>query len=206
MRRALPAALTSALLAITLLSAGGTAEAVRAPVGDGGHGATQAPARRTTLPPRKVWLAKVRAKVAGADAIIDAALAGAPRGQRSALVLDIDNTSIQTHYAWPKPVRPVRKVARYAVRHGVTLFFVTGRTRRGLKQVAPVLTDAGYRYQGICGRRPGEGLTAGKQRCRAAIAARGYTVILDVGNRATDLRGAHVGTPIKLPSYHGLLS
>jgi hypothetical protein len=69
-----------------------------------------------------------------------------------------------------------------------------------------VLTAAGYRYQGICGRRPGEGLTAGKQRCRAGIAAQGYTVVLDIGNRATDLRGDHVGTPIKLPSYYGLLS
>jgi hypothetical protein len=199
MRRTLPAA----LVALAVLSAG-VAEAAPAPAVGGHHGATQA--RRTTLPPKKVWLAKVRKKVAKADAVIDAALASASKGERPALVLDIDNTSIQAHYAWPRPVKPVRKVARYAARHGVTLFFVTGRAQHGLKQVEPVLTAAGYRYQGICGRRSGEGLTAGKQRCRAGIAAQGYTVVLDIGNRATDLRGDNVGTPIKLPSYHGLLS
>jgi hypothetical protein len=203
MRRPRITTALTGLIAVTLLSAG-VAEAAAAP--DGHDGATQGHARRTTLPPKKVWLAKVRTKVARADAVIDAALAAAPKGERPALVLDIDNTSIQTHYAWPKPVKPVRKVARYAVRHGVTLFFVTGRAQHGLKQVEPVLTAAGYRYQGICGRKPGEGLTAGKQRCRAGIAARGYTVILDIGNRATDLRGANVGTPVKLPSYYGLLS
>jgi predicted secreted acid phosphatase len=200
MRRILPAA----LIAVAMLSAAGVADAAPGPAVDGHQGSTHA--RRTTLPPKKVWLAKVRTKVAKADAVIDNALAAAPKGEKPALVLDIDNTSIQTHYAWPKPVKPVRKVARYAARHGVTLFFVTGRAQHGLKQVEPVLTAAGYRYQGICGRKAGEGLTAGKQRCRAGIAAQGYTVILDIGNRATDLRGANVGTPIKLPSYYGLLS
>jgi hypothetical protein len=205
MRRTLRSVLAAVAL-LSALSAASVAEAAPAPTVDGHRIATHAHARRTTLPPRKVWLAKVRTKVAGADAVIDAALAAAPKGERPAMVLDIDNTSIQTHYAWPKPVRPVRKVARYAARHGVTLFFVTGRAQRGLTQVEPVLTAAGYRYQGICGRRPGEGLTAGKQRCRAGIAAQGYTVVLDIGNRATDLRGDNVGTPIKLPSYYGLLS
>lgn len=179
---------------------------VLAPLAPAGAQQASSHARRATLPPRSVWLAKVKKKVAGADAAIDSAVAAAPKGAKLAMVLDIDNTSIQTHYAWPKPVKPVRKVARYAAAHGVTLFFVTGRGEHGLSGVEPVLDAAGYHYAGVYGRRPGEGLAHSKQRNRAAIAAAGYTVVLDIGNRATDLSGANTGTTIKLPSYDGLLS
>lgn len=158
---------------------------------------------RATLPSKSAWLAKVRAKLAGAEDYLDA---HAHDAAKPALVLDIDNTSLQTHYGWPKPVRPTLRVARHAVADGYTVFFVTGRTQASANSIRPQLSAAGYRYAAVYGRPKGMGLAAAKQADRARIVARGYTVVMDIGNRATDLAGANVGHGIKLPSYHGLLS
>lgn len=160
-------------------------------------------ARRAGLPPKSVWLAKVRKKLAGANAYLDAHAADAAR---PALVLDIDNTSLQTHYGWPKPVRPTLRVAKHAVHLGYTVFFVTGRTQRSADSIRPQLSAAGYRYADVLGRPSGQGLAVSKQANRARIVARGYTVVMDIGNRNTDLWGHNVGHGIKLPSFHGLLS
>ena len=139
-------------------------------------------ARRSSLPPKAVWLAKVRRKLAGAKDYLDAHAGDATR---PALVLDIDNTSLQTHYHWPRPVKPTLRVARRAVRDGYTVFFVTGRTQGSADSVRPRLSAAGYRYADVYGRPKGEGLAASKQANRARIVARGYTVVMDIGNHAT---------------------
>ncbi|WGL52438.1 HAD family acid phosphatase [Nocardioides sp. BP30] len=165
--------------------------------------AAPAHARPAGLPSRSVWLAKVRKKLVGADAYLDAHVGDAAR---PALVLDIDNTSLQTHYRWPKPVRPTLRVAKHAVDLGYTVFFVTGRTQHSADSIRPQLSAAGYRYADVYGRPKGQGLAASKQANRARIVARGYTVVMDIGNRATDLWGDNVGHGIKLPSFHGLLS
>lgn len=165
--------------------------------------ATAPHARRSGLPPKAVWLAKVRKKLAGAKDYLDA---HADAAAKPALVLDIDNTSLQSHYHWPKPVKPTLRVARHAVADGYTVFFVTGRTQRSANSVRPQLSAAGYRYADVYGRPKGQGLAASKQANRARIVARGYTVVMDIGNRHTDLEGAYVGHGIKLPSFHGLLS
>ncbi len=158
-----------------------------------------------TLPSKQQWLRDVRTALAGAEPYI------AQRTdlgvEKLALVLDIDNTSIASHYAWPQPVRPTLAVARYAVQHGMTVFFVTGRTQRDADSIRGVLSAAGYEFADACGRRSlREGLVHGKQRCRAAIEAQGYRVALDIGNRRTDLRGSDIEKKILLPSYGGQLS
>ena len=56
------------------------------------------------------------------------------------------------------------------------------------------------------GRKAKETLPQGKQRCRKAITAQGYTIVATVGNRKTDLSGTLTGRGFKLPSYNKKLS
>ncbi len=41
---------------------------------------------------------------------------------------------------------------------------------------------------------------------RAAIEAKGWTIIANIGNSATDLSGGHAEKTFKLPDYDGQLS
>ena len=206
LRTVVPAVTLGLTLASTVLLPTGARAQLAYPAGAGGSGTAagvSAYARRTSLPLRSVWLAKVRKKLAGANDYLDA---HAHDASRPALVLDIDNTSLQSRYRWPKPVRPTLRVAKHAVADGYTVFFVTGRTQGSADSVRPQLTAAGYTYADVYGRPKGAGLAVSKQANRATIVARGYTVVMDIGNRATDLWGSNVGHGIKLPSFHGLLS
>ena len=58
----------------------------------------------------------------------------------------------------------------------------------------------------LCGRKEGEGLAAGKQRCRAYYTERGHVILANVGNRKTDLAGGNYQRGFKLPDYGKQLS
>jgi len=191
-------------LGSTLLAPAARAQAPT-PSGTGGSVSVAQP-RRAPMPSRSVWLAKVRKKLAGATAELDAAAAAAKDPTKLAIVLDIDNTSVQSHYHWPKPVRPTRRVARHASALGMHVFFVTGRTRSQIRGLGPILSDDGYRYDHIYPRPAGARLAASKQANRAKIVKRGFTVAMDIGNRHSDLVGANTGITHKLPSLGGRLS
>lgn len=169
-----------------------------------------APATRTTIAPRsglpseRVWLGDVRRAMAGSRAYLDRRVARG--GGRLAVVLDIDNTSIASHYAWPKPVRLVRAFAGKAHRLGVTIFIATGRSRSNIANARRALTRAGYHFRSICTRRTGESLQRGKLRCRKRFERHGYTIIADVGNRPTDFWHGHFERRFKLPDYGGRLA
>ena len=92
-----------------------------------------------------------------------------------------------------------------AVARGVAVYFVTGRTQGSLGSIRPVLKRAGYRYVDICGRKSGESLATGKQRCRANFTAKGWTIIANVGNNPTDFRGDGYEKAYRLPNYGGKL-
>ncbi len=164
-------------------------------------------ASRAGLPSKQIWLRDVGRAMVGSQTYLDRRVAARRSGERLAVVLDIDNTSIASHYGWPRPVKKVRAFARRADALGVTVYFATGRTRGQLDGVGSVLRAAGYEFRGICTRRSSsEPLTTGKVRCRRGVERRGYTIIAVVGNRYTDMRGGHFERRFKLPSYDGLLS
>lgn len=168
-----------------------------------------APAEAERLPGKAQWEADVRAAMRGSVAYLDRRTGGGPGaadGRRLAIVLDIDNTSLATEYAWPRPVRPTLRFARHAHTLGVAVVFVTGRYQDTLRSVRPTLRRAGYPVNRMCGRQHGESLTASKQRCRRALVRRGWTIIANVGNRRTDLAGGDYERGFKLPSYGGRLS
>ncbi|MGO4257687.1 HAD family acid phosphatase [Marmoricola sp. RAF53] len=167
---------------------------------------TPAHARAAALPSKRVWLADVSTAMSGSIRYLDDRVAAAGTGQGLAVVLDIDNTSIATHYAWPDPVLRVRTFARHARALGIKVYFVTGRLRTDVPNVRPVLRRAGYTFTSICGRNQGESLPASKQRCRRSITAAGSTIVANVGNRSTDFAGGNYERAFRLPNYGNQLS
>jgi hypothetical protein len=170
-----------------------------------GAGTTLGPAQAAgRLPSKKVWLHDVAVAMKPAIPYLNKRVARG--GTDLAVVLDIDNTSIASHYAWPRPVRATLAFARRADALGVKVFFVTGRKDANAQAQRPVLRKAGYHVAGICGRRSGESLVTSKTRCRKALVKRGYTIIASVGNLPSDFRGGYFEKKFDLPDYHGALS
>ncbi|MER6346114.1 HAD family acid phosphatase [Streptomyces sp. NPDC001595] len=133
-------------------------------------------------------------------------------GEKQAIVFDIDNTALETDFgfSYPQPAnQPVLDVAEYAQEHGVALFFVTARP--GLLH-APTeynLERAGYEVSGLHLRGfldLFKNVADYKTAQRVAIESKGYTIIANIGNSATDLSGGHAETTYKLPDYDGQLS
>ncbi|MCX5125126.1 HAD family acid phosphatase [Streptomyces sp. NBC_00347] len=160
------------------------------------------------------WQRDVSAVIDAARPGIEQRIAASPAGEKPAIVLDIDNSSLETDFHWfwtfPTPaIAQVRELTRYANDRGVAIFFVTARpgivyslTERNLKAV-------GYPVSGLYVRDLpalfGE-VSAYKTAKRAEIEARGYTIIANVGNNQSDLVGGHAERTVKLPDYGGKLS
>ncbi|MBT2364423.1 hydrolase [Streptomyces sp. ISL-10] len=159
------------------------------------------------------WLRDVAAVVAEARPYIEQRTADAS-GEKQAIVLDIDNTSLETHFHpfWELPtpaIAQMRDLARYADSRGVAVFFVTARPG-----IIHSLTDwnlkkTGYPVDGLYVRDLPDlfdEVSAYKTEKRAEIEAKGYTIIANIGNNTTDLVGGHAERTFKLPDYDGQLS
>ncbi|MET8830041.1 HAD family acid phosphatase [Streptomyces sp. NPDC004610] len=139
-------------------------------------------------------------------------IAKTERGEKQAIVLDIDNTSLETDFGftYPQPAnQPVLEVARYAQERGVALFFVTARPGIISLPTEYNLDHAGYEISGLHVRGFFDlfkNVAAYKTAQRAGIEAKGYTIIANIGNSASDLSGGHAETTYKLPDYDGQLS
>ncbi|MEE1759930.1 MULTISPECIES: HAD family acid phosphatase [unclassified Streptomyces] len=134
-------------------------------------------------------------------------------GQKLAIVFDIDNTTLETHYTpWyqlPTPaLKPSLALAKYAKSRGVDVFFVTARPGIIESLTEWNLENVGYPVDGLYVRDLpdlfGE-VAAYKTASRADIESDGYTIIANVGNNTTDLVGGHAERTYKLPDYDGLL-
>ncbi|MGW1516794.1 HAD family acid phosphatase [Streptomyces sp. NPDC002287] len=160
------------------------------------------------------WQRDVAAVVDAARPAIEQRIAAAPAGEKPAIVLDIDNSSLETDFHWfwtfPTPaIEKVRALTQYANQRGVAIFFVTARpgivyslTERNLKTV-------GYPVTGLYVRDlPAlfSQVSAYKTAKRAEIEANGYTIIANIGNNDSDLVGGHAERTVKLPDYGGKLS
>ncbi|MYZ09362.1 hydrolase [Streptomyces sp. SID2999] len=133
-------------------------------------------------------------------------------GEKQAIVLDVDNTTLETDFGFqfPQPAnRPVLKVAQYAQDHGVALIFVTARPGLLHWPTSYNLQHDGYRVTDL--RVRGlidlfKDVAAYKTAQRADIERQGYTIIANIGNSASDLSGGHAERTFKLPDYDGQLS
>jgi len=139
-------------------------------------------------------------------------IAAAKPGEKQAIVFDIDNTTLETDYgfSYPSPAnKPVLEVAKYAQEHGVSLFFVTARPGIISGVTDYNLKSVGYKVSGLYVRGfldLFKDVAAYKTAQRVTIESKGYTIIANIGNSATDLSGGHAETTYKLPDYNGQLS
>ncbi|MFJ2649092.1 HAD family acid phosphatase [Streptomyces sp. NPDC087420] len=182
-------------------------------------GATDAQASTPALAPTAsaaavdyaTWQADVRKVTDEARPYLEQRIADGT-GERQAIVLDIDNTSLETYFSPfpPSPaVAPTLDLARYADAHGVAVFFITARPDFIGWVTKPNLTSVGYPVTGLYERSIGDlfgDAATYKAAKRADIENRGYTIIANIGNNASDFAGGHAEKTFKLPDYDGALS
>ncbi|WSA78233.1 hydrolase [Streptomyces sp. NBC_01799] len=160
------------------------------------------------------WQRDVAAVIDVARPYVQQRIAQTPAGQKRAIVLDIDNSSLETdfHYFWTFPtpaIAKVRDLVRYADSQGVAIFFVTARPGIIASLTQHNLTAVGYPVTGLYVRDLPDlfdEVSTYKTAKRAEIEARGYTIIANIGNNDSDLVGGHAERTFKLPDYDGKLS
>ncbi|MFF4221636.1 HAD family acid phosphatase [Streptomyces sp. L500] len=158
------------------------------------------------------WIRDVRAVVDRAEPYVAERAAHAD-GRKQAVVLDIDNTSLETDFHWatvPTPaVAPVLELARFAHERGAAVFFVTARPGVLTPATEWNLRKVGYPVDGLYVRHLPDlfqDVSTYKTAKRAEIEAKGYTIVANIGNNTTDLVGGHAERTFKLPDYDGKLS
>ena len=134
-------------------------------------------------------------------------------GEKSALVFDIDETTLSNYEemlktgfayngdvfnAWVRqasaPAIPgTLRIFKEAQRLGVTVFFLTGRPEKQRSATEQNLRSQGFdNWQQLIMRAPEQGSSSAleyKSAARAGIVDQGYRLVLNVGDQWSDLRG-----------------
>ncbi|MEU6194090.1 HAD family acid phosphatase [Streptomyces sp. NPDC047061] len=158
------------------------------------------------------WLSDVAAVTGPAQTYIDNRAAANTSGAKLAIVLDIDNTSLETYFEGGITIPatpPVLALAQDAHAKGVSVFFVSARSDLYNVVTKANLKSVGYTVDGLYARTVAQLLTESvadfKTSQRKAIEANGYDIVANIGNNTTDLSGGYADTTYKLPDYDGLL-
>jgi predicted secreted acid phosphatase len=158
------------------------------------------------------WQKDCRAVMDQALPYLKQRIAATKPGEKQAIVLDIDNTALETDFgfSYPQPAnKPVLEAARYAQERGVAVFFVTARPDIIASFTQYNLKQTGYQVSGLYVRNLGDlfkNVAEYKTAQRVDIERKGYTIIANIGNSSTDLSGGHAEKTYKLPDYDGQLS
>jgi predicted secreted acid phosphatase len=141
--------------------------------------------------------------------------------RRPAIVLDVDDTSLSSYRCLKRvdfkraaadcagpgkmpAIRQTRSLYRYARRHHVTVFFVTGRRASIRETTIANLHRAGYAGRLRVKLRPvdqrPELRDGWKARTRGRIERRGYTIVANVGDQRSDLTGRAALRAFKIPN------
>ncbi len=156
--------------------------------------------------------------------IIQQSLAQKNSKHRLALVLDIDETSItnadkilardfmgnsklihmEIMKADSPAIKPMLKLYNDAKRHGLKVFFVTGRVEAERDATVKNLKKAGYSGWSGLYLRPAnykrKSIVPFKSQARADIIKKGYTVIATIGDQNSDIKGGYAQKGFKLPN------
>lgn len=152
-----------------------------------------------------------------------------PSKKNLAIVLDIDETSL-TNYnrmaqrsftasreqfhqdilaADAPAIKPMLTLYNDAIKNGVKVFFVTGRPESDLQATQTNLLNAGYKDWSGLYLRPDnyrhKSIVNFKQKTRAIISKKGYTIIASIGDQYSDLLGGHAKKQFKLPNPYYFL-
>ncbi|HCB04435.1 MAG TPA: HAD family acid phosphatase [Nocardioides sp.] len=164
-----------------------------------------APAQARDVPSREQWLADVATVMTGSYKQFRARIAAKDPDEVLAVNFDIDNTVLATYYDGGGAIPRMLKLARFLDRRGVAVLFNTGRVAGMRKSTTGQLQRNGFPVDALCLRGQGRTLVYGKQRCRDLFAARGYTLIANIGNNDTDFEGDGYERAYRLPNYDGVL-
>lgn len=144
--------------------------------------------------------------------------------KKLALVLDIDETSL-TNYkqmaqldftgtqaqfhqqilaANATAIKPTLALYKTAQAHGVSVFFVTGRSKSELAATEKNLLKVGYKnWTGIYVRPTNykkHSIIAFKANSRKQIEKDGYIIIASIGDQYSDIKGGYAQKGFKLPN------
>jgi acid phosphatase len=154
---------------------------------------------------------------------LDAVVKSAPKQDKLAAVFDIDETSLSNWAAMAEcgfcsyatqeklhlndaqvpAIVPVLELYNFAKAHGVALFFLTGRSEKGRDLTAKNLTAVGYSGWVELMMRPNgndQPASVFKSNSRQTIADKGYRIVLNIGDQASDLAGCCAERTFKLPN------
>lgn len=144
-------------------------------------------------------------------------------GQKPAIVLDIDETTLSNYVYfdefdfayvnrfWAEWVKKAKapalegpqKLFNWARDHQVAVFLITGRPERDRQPSERNLKLAGYTgWKELVCRAPGIQGTTGRYKTaqRRRLTQAGYTIVLNMGDQASDLEGGYNGAAFKLPN------
>jgi acid phosphatase len=160
-----------------------------------------------------------------AIAFLDRRAAGAKPGEKLAVVLDIDETSLsnwdvekQDDFGYiakdwndweasgkAPAIGGTLQLFNDALKHGVSVFFITGRSEDQRDFTASNLKSAGYHdWAGLALRAPHastQSVTEYKSGERKKIVDAGYKIVVNMGDQISDLNGPAQGElSVKLPN------
>ncbi|MER5842510.1 HAD family acid phosphatase [Streptomyces prasinus] len=208
----------TAVSATALVALAVPAQAATAPAASASVTTTTATAARATATAvaaavdYETWQRDCRAVMDRALPQLTQRIANPRPGEKQAIVLDIDNTALESDFgfSFPAPANePVLEVAQYAQERGVAVFFVTARPGIVGAFTEYNLDHAGYESAGLYVRGFLDlfrNVAEYKTAQRVDIESKGYTIIGNIGNNTTDLSGGHAERTYKLPDYDGRLS
>lgn len=144
--------------------------------------------------------------------------------QKLAIVLDVDETSLsnynymvrrdftgthaqfhQDHMAASTPkIGPMLSLYKNALKHGIDVFFVTGRSESERQATEKNLNKAGYNNWSGLYLRPGDykspSIIPFKSHARELISQKGYMIIATIGDQYSDIKGGYAKKGFKLPN------
>ena len=144
--------------------------------------------------------------------------------QKLAIVLDIDETSLsyysemvhrqftateaQLHReiraANSPAIKPTLELYRQAIKQNISIFFITGRKELERTPTQKNLRRAGFTHWSGIYFKPmnyhKSSTTPYKTQARADITRKGYTIIANIGDQYSDLKGGYAETWTKLPN------
>ncbi|MCP0913126.1 HAD family acid phosphatase [Legionella sp. 27cVA30] len=152
-----------------------------------------------------------------------------PQPKKLAIVLDIDETSLSNYNKmashnfggnkkiWHREImaadspaiQPMLALYQQALKHGIAVFFVTGRREAERAPTIKNLEKAGYKGWSGLYLKPDNydkaSIIPFKAGTRASIAKSGYTIIASIGDQHSDLTGGSAEKTFKLPNPYYFL-
>lgn len=144
--------------------------------------------------------------------------------KKLAMVLDIDDTSLSNYtqlkqldfsnnfvkikhaqqLAYAPAINPTLNLYNYAKHHSIAVFFITGRARNQRAHTVKNLHQAGYNNWNGLYFKPAKyqhkSASIYKTNIRKMLTAKGYTIVLNIGDQHSDLKGGYAENSFKLPN------